>query len=158
MAAGQVKREALLVVIKGLVKANEDIEKGEVVYNDGNGWLAAPNTVVNAKLGVALESHDYSEASEHYIRILIMGCVSVQKISGTAIKQGQKVMIGGTTGEVTLFTKGDAPAGGVSTYYTTTIESGMQTALDKNVGLIVGTAAEDAASAATEIDVWVGVR
>lgn len=158
MAVGDILAEALMVVEKVLVKANADIEKGEVIYNDGNGFLAAPNSIVNATPYIALEAHDYSAASEHYIRALPIGKVVVQKIAGTAIKEGQKVMIGSTDGEVTLYVKGDAPAGGVSTYYTATIESGVQTALDTNAGLIVGTCAADAGSSDTTVDVWVGVK
>ena len=46
MAAGDILKEALLVIEAFTVKSNEDIEKGEIVYNDGNGILAAPNTAV----------------------------------------------------------------------------------------------------------------
>ena len=36
-----LKTILLLVIEEFTVKADEDIEKGEVVYNDGNGILAA---------------------------------------------------------------------------------------------------------------------
>lgn len=157
MTAGDILAEALLVVELVTVKSGEDIEKGEEIYNDGAGFLAMPNTVVNAKPYVALEDHDYSEESEHYIRALLIGKVTVQKVTGTAIKEGQKVMIGATAGEVNLFVTGDAPAGGASTYYTTAIESGVQTALNTNL-IIVGTCANDAGSSDTTVDVWQGVK
>lgn len=161
MAVGDQIKEALMVTEKVLVKLNEDIEKGEVIYNDGNGFLAAPNTVVNAKLYVAREAHDYSAATtagqDHYIRASPMGCIAVQKIAGVAVKEGQLAMVGSTDGEVTLFTQPGAPTGGPTQYYTSGIESSLQTALDKD-RIILGTFADDAASAATEANVWVGVK
>ena len=156
MAAGDIVKEALLVVEKVLVKSNEDIELGEVIYNDGNGFLAAPNTVDEEQFYISLEEHDYSAESEHYIKALLMGCVMVQKVAG-AIKEGQKVMISSTAGAVTVYSGPDAPTGGVSTYYTTAIESGVQTALDADA-LLVGTCAGDAASGDTTVAVWIGVK
>ena len=157
MAAGDIIRESLLVVEQVLVKLNEDIERGEVIYNDGAGFLAAPAGVANAKLYVALEDHDYSEETTHTIGAALLGCIEVQKKTGTAIKEGQLVMVSSDAGEVTLFVKGDAPAGGASTYYTSTIESGVQAALDTNLG-ILGTCSADAASGDTTANVWVGVK
>lgn len=161
MAVGDIIKEALLVVEKVLVKNAEDIEKGEVIYNDGAGFLAAPNTVTAVKLYVALETHVYATeetaGNDHYIRAMPIGCVNVQKVAGTAIKEGQLVMIGATAGEVCLYVKGDAPAGGVSTYYTTSIETGIQTAIDK-WELVLGTCAGDAETSDTDVNVWVGVK
>ena len=161
MAVGDIIKEALLVVEKVLVKASEDIEAGEVIYNDGAGFLSAPNTVTAAKLYVALESHVYATeetaGKDHYIRALLMGCVNVQKVTGTAIKEGDLVMIGATSGEVNLYIKGDAPTGGVSTYYTTAIEAGVQAAIDE-YEIVLGTCAGDAGSSDTNVDVWVGVK
>lgn len=156
MAVGDIVKSALLVVEDVTVKENEDIEKGEVIYNDGNGFLAAPNTVYESKLYIALETHDYSAVSAHVIRALLMGCVNVQKKTGTAIKEGDLVMISATAGEVDLYVKGDCPAGSSSTYYTTTIEAGIQAAIDE-YEIVVGTAAETVAAGASDIDVWVGV-
>lgn len=156
MAAGDILKEALMVVDAVTVKANEDIEIGEVIYNDGNGFLAAPNTVDEETFYIALETHDYSAESEHIIKALLMGCVEVQKVTG-AIKKGQKVMISSTDGAVTVYTGPDAPTGGVSTYYTTTIESGVQTALDASA-LLVGTCYEDAASGDATVKTWVGIK
>lgn len=153
---GDIVKEALLVVEDVTVKDSEDIEKGEVIYNDGAGFLARPNTAFEETSYIALEAHDYSEVSNHVIRAALSGCITVQKTSASAIKEGQKVMISSTAGEVTVFAKGDAPTGGVSTYYTSTIETGVQTALDNNLGLIVGTCAKDAGQAAVKVDVWVG--
>lgn len=161
MAVGDVIKEALLVVEKVLVKDSEDIEAGEVIYNDGAGFLSAPNTVTAVKLYVALESHVYATeetaGKDHYIRACPIGCINVQKVAGTAIKEGQLVMIGSTSGEVTLYVKGDAPAGGVSTYYTTAIETGIQNAIDE-WEIVLGTCAGDASSSATNVDVWAGVK
>lgn len=157
MAVGRILKEALLVVEEYTVKSNEDIEKGEIVYNDGNGILAAPAGMIGSFM-MALEDHDYSEESTHTIKCVKLGCVEVQKVSGSGGgKKGQPVMISGTAGEVTLFVKGDAPTGGATTYYTTTIEAGVQTALDTNLG-IVGVLNEDAADADTTAKIWIGVK
>ncbi len=149
MAAGSILKEQLLVIEEYTVKLNEDIEKGELVYNDGNGILAAPNTATGPFM-IALEAHDYSEETSHKIVCAAMGCVEAQKISGSGGgKKGQPVMISATAGEVTLFVKGDAP----SSY----IEADVQTALDTNIG-IVGTLTEDAADADTTAKIWLGVK
>ena len=149
MAAGSILKEQLLVIEEYTVKASEDIEKGEIVYNDGNGILAAPNTAVGPFM-MALEAHDYSEETSHKITCVVFGCVEAQKVSGSgAGKKGQAVMISATAGEVTLFVKGDAPA--------SYAEATVQTALDTNIG-IVGTLAEDAEDADTTAKIWLGVK
>ena len=149
MGAGGVLKEQLLVIEEFTVKANEDIEKGEIVYNDGNGILAAPNTAVGPFM-MALQSHDYSEETTHKVSCVVVGCVEAQKVSGSGGgKKGQAVMISATAGEVTLFVKGDAPA--------SYAEADVQTALDTNLG-IIGTLAEDAADADTTAKIWLGVK
>jgi len=149
MAAGSILKEQLLVIEEFTVKASEDIEKGEIVYNDGNGILAAPNTAVGPFM-MALQAHDYSEETTHKVTCVAVGCVEAQKVSGSgAGKKGQAVMISATAGEVTLFVKGDAPA--------SYAEADVQTALDTNIG-IVGTLAEDAEDADTSAKIWLGVK
>ena len=149
MAAGSILKEQLLVIEEFPVKSGEDIEKGEILYNDGNGVLAAPNTV-SGPFMMSLEAHDYSEESSHTVTCVLVGCVEVQKVSGSGGgKKGQAVMISGTAGEVSLFVKGDAPAA-----YD---EASVQTALDTNIG-IVGVLAEDAADGDTSAKVWLGVK
>jgi len=160
-AVGDILQTALLAVEDVTVKASEDIEKGEVIYNDGAGFLAAPNTVYESKLYVALEAHVYAtvEAAggRHVIRAAVFGKIVVQKAGQSAIKEGDLVMLSTTPGEVTLYVKGDAPTGGVSTYYTSTIEAGVQAAIDE-WEIVLGTCAKDADQADTDIDVWVGVK
>ncbi len=103
MAAGDILKEGLLVVEEFAVKADEDIEKGEIVYNDGNGILAA-SAGVKGPFMVALEVHDYSEESTHKVRCGVRGYFGVQKVSGSGGgKQGQFVEVSGTAGEVTLW-------------------------------------------------------
>jgi len=149
MAAGSVLKEQLLVVEEYTVKSGEDIEKGEIVYNDGGGVLAAPSTAVGSFM-MALLSHDYSEETAHKIPCVAMGCVEAQKVSGSGGgKKGQAVMVSATAGEVTLWVKGDAPA--------SYVEADVQTALDADAR-IVGTLAEDAADADTSAKVWLGVK
>ena len=147
MAAGGILKEQLQVVEQFTVKTDEDIEKGEIVYNDGNGILAAPNTAVGPFM-MALQSHDYSEETTHKITCVLFGCVECQKVSGSGGgKKGQAVMISATAGEVTLFVKGDAPA--------SYVEADVQTALDTDIG-IVGTLVEDAEDADTTAKIWLG--
>jgi hypothetical protein len=104
MAAGDILREGLLVVEGFTVKADEDIERGEVVHNDGGGILAAANTAKGPFM-VALEDHDYSEESSHVVRCVVSGCVEVQKATGagTGGKQGRFVELSATDGEVQAF-------------------------------------------------------
>ena len=149
MAVGQILREALLHIETFTVKASEDIEKGELVCDDGsgNGIVAATAALAVAeKVMMALVAHVYAteEAAgrDHDIECVVTGFVEAQKISQAGLAQkGDKLMISGTAGEVTKFVKGDPPTGGVSTHYTTVIEAGIQTALDVNAG-IVGVATE----------------
>ena len=148
MAAGGILKEQLLVVEEYTVKADEDIEKGEIVYNDGDGVLAAPSTAVGPFM-MALEAHDYSEETAHKVSCVLVGCVEAQKVSGSGGgKKGQAVMVSATAGEVTLFVKGDAPA--------SYAEADVQTALDTNLG-VVGVLAEDAADGAATARIWLGV-
>jgi hypothetical protein len=149
MAAGDILKEQLLVVESFTVKADEDLEKGELVYNDGNGVLAAPNTAVGPFM-MALEEHDYSEETSHVVECVVAGCVEVQKVQGSGGgKKGQAVMVSATAGEVTLFVKGDAPA--------SYAEAEMQAALDANIR-IAGVLQEDAADADATASIWLGVR
>ena len=135
MTAGDVLKEGLLVIEEFTVKADEDIEKGEAVYNDGNGILAA-SAGVKGPFMVALEAHDYSEETAHKVRCVVSGCVVVQKKSGNAVKQGQYVEVSTTAGELDIWD------------YTTPGDW-----FD-----VVGEAAKDAADTDTEIAVWVGKR
>ena len=149
MTAGSILKEQLLVIEEYTVKASEDIEKGEIVFNDGNGILAAPSTATGPFM-MALESHDYSEEDAHNVACVLVGCVECQKVSGSgAGAKGQAVMVSGTAGEVTLFVKGDAP----SSY----VEATVQTALDTNIG-IVGVLAEACLDGDTTAKVWMGVK
>ncbi len=135
MTAGDIVKEGLLVVEEFAVKANEDIEKGEVVYNDGNGILAA-SAGAKGPFMVALEAHDYSEETAHKVRCVVSGCVVAQKKSGNAVKEGQYVEVSSTDGELDIWD------------YTTPGDW-----FD-----VVGEAAKDAADTDTEAAVWVGKR
>ena len=136
MAAGDILKEGLLVIEEFTVKADEDIEKGEVVYNDGNGILAA-SAGVKGPFMVALEAHDYSEETAHKVRCVVSGLVVVQKATGGGSgKQGQYVEVSATVGEVALWdyaTPGDW--------------------FD-----VVGEYAEDAADGDATAKIWVGKR
>jgi len=160
MAVGDVLKEALLVTEKFTVKENEDIEKGELVCDDssGNGLVAATAALaVTQKVMMALEAHDYSAESYHVIPCVVIGAVDIQKISGSgATTVNDKVMVSATAGECTKFVKGDCPSGGASTYYTSTIETNMQAAIDKNLG-IIGTALETTVNGDTSQKILLGV-
>ena len=135
MTAGDILKEGLLVIEEFTVKADEDIEKGEVVYNDGSGILAA-TAGAKGPFMVALEAHDYSEEATHGVRCVVSGCVVAQKKSGNAVKQGQYVEVSSTDGELDIWD------------YTTPGDW-----FD-----VVGEAATDAADTDTEAAVWVGKR
>jgi len=148
MAAGDIILTAGMVVKKVTVKANEDIELGELVVNDGNGFLAA--TAALAALsnpGVALEAHDYSEATVHTISVLFKGVVEAQKkadTSGYAVYAGNKLTISATAGEAAPFAMTDV----TSSVTETTVEAAMLA----NQACF-GTVYEDSASAATTVKV-----
>jgi len=136
MAAGDILKEAGLVIEEFTVKANEDIEKGEIVYNDGNGILAAPNTA-KGPFFMALKDHDYSEETSHKVRCVVKGCVEAQKVAASGGgKQGQFVEISATAGEVQIFD------------YTT----------PGNWYDVVGELQADAADADTTAKIWLGKR
>ena len=136
MAAGDILKEQLLVIEEFTVKADEDIEKGEIVYNDGNGILAAPNTTKGPFM-VALEAHDYSEEISHKVRCGVSGCFEVQKVGAAGGgKKGQFVEVSATAGEVQIFD------------YTT----------PGNWYDVVGEYEEDAADGDTTAKIWLGKR
>ncbi len=136
MAAGDILREAGLVIEEFTVKTDEDIEKGEIVYNDGNGILAAPNTAKGPFM-MALKAHTYASETVHKVRCVVRGAVEVQKATGGgAGKQGQYVEISATAGEITLFD------------YTT----------PGNWYDVVGEYLEDAADADATAKIWLGKR
>ncbi len=147
MAAGDILKTTGLVVESFTVKENEDIEKGELVVNDGNGILAATEALaIVGKVLMALENHDYSEETEHKVDCVVHGYVEAQKVSGSgAAKKGQKLMISVTAGECTLFVKGDATA--------TVNQTTVNAALDKNAGTF-GAAAADSVDADTTQKLW----
>ena len=133
MAAGDIVKEALLAIEEFTVKANEDIEKGEIVYNDGNGILAAPSDRTGYM--TALKAHDYSAETTHKVLCAVSGFVEAQKKSGTAIKKGEAVVMSGTAGEVRDITHG------------------TDTMAD-----VVGTCVADAASTDATVKILLGVR
>jgi len=137
MVAGGILKEALQVIEEFDVKTNEDIEKGEIVFNDGNGILAASNTDKGPFM-VAIEDHDYSEETIHKVKCGVSGCYEVQKATGagTGGKKGQYVEISATAGEVQIFD------------YTT----------PGNWYDVVGELEEDAADADTTAKIWLGKR
>ena len=145
MAVGDILKEALLVVETFPVKTGTSIAKGDLVIDDGAGIVAA--TAALAVAGKAMMALIASVAAvPATIECVVVGFVEAKKVSGSgAARKGDKLMISGTAGAVTKFVKGDAPAGGAAQYYTTTIEDGVQTALDANAG-VVGTATEASAS------------
>jgi hypothetical protein len=98
MAAGDIILTAGMVVKKVTVKANEDIELGELVCDDGNGFLAATAALAAlSKPGVALQEHDYSEETVHTISVLFKGVVEVQKKANSgAVFVGNKLTVSST--------------------------------------------------------------
>jgi hypothetical protein len=146
MAAGDIVNLNGLQVVEVTVKASEDIELGEFIINDGNGFLAA--TAALAALGtpyVALEAHTYSTASTHTIRALAHGVVEVQKTaSNGAIVKGNKLTIDSTAGEAKVFALADVTA--------TVNETTVEAALLANQAAF-GECYEDVATGATSVKV-----
>jgi hypothetical protein len=155
MTLGDILKLEGAIVEQFTVKSSEDIELGEFVVNDGAGIVAATAAnSVNSNKMVALEAHDYSEATSHKISCLVHGVVVAQKVSGSgAAKKGQKLMISGTAGECTLFVAGAAPSGGATQYYQSTQETAFNTALNTNL-----TAIGEAYSDSIDADVVQEVR
>jgi hypothetical protein len=159
MTLGDIFNTQGLKKRKYTMKANIDSVRGKLYCDDGSGGglvLATAALAVANKVVMAYEDHDYSEASEHEVDCVEQGYVEAAKVSGSgAAAQGNKIMLSATAGEVTKFTAGDAPAGGASTYYTTTIEDGVQAAIDKNAGP-VGYAVAASLDADTTQKMWLG--
>lgn len=156
MTVGKALKETLLNVEQVTVKANEDIEKGEVIYNDGSSFLAMPNTVTCCKAFIAMEAHVYSEETDHVIRAAQFGYMGVQKVAGVAVVKGDKAMISSTAGEVTKWTCGSSPWAGASSLWSETLYQNLQTALNQNCR-VIGTFGEDAGSSVTVAKLWLGV-
>ena len=146
MAVGDIIKLKEAVIEKVTVKASEDIELGEMVVDDGNGFLAATAALAAlSKPYVALEAHDYSEESSHVISVGVKGVFEVQKTaSNGAIFKGNKLTIGSTAGEVQVFAMADVTA--------TVNESTVEAALLANQAAF-GEAYEDVLTAATSVKV-----
>jgi hypothetical protein len=110
MAAGDILKEANLVIETFPVKTGESIELGELAVDDGAGLIAAtPALAAAGKCVMALEAS--VAAVPATIEAVVVGHVDVQKVSGSgAARKGDKLMVSGTAGEVTLFVKGTMPA------------------------------------------------
>jgi hypothetical protein len=100
MAVGDIMKEQNLIVEKMTVKTNEDIELGEIVVNDGNGLIAATSSHLGPFF-VALEVHDYSEVSDHDIKVGVVGLFDVQAVPAAATVVGRYVEMSTTAGAVT---------------------------------------------------------
>ena len=148
MAVGDIIKTDDLTVEVVTVKLNEDIEKGEFVVNDGNGFLAA--TAALAALNkpyVALDDHDYSAETVHTIRVGVKGVFEAQKkadTSGFAVFKGNKLTISVTEGEAAPFAMADVTA--------TVNETTVEAALLANQAAF-GEVYADATSAATSVKV-----
>jgi len=101
LAAGDILKEEGLVIEEFTVKADENIEKGEIVINDGNGILAAVATDKGPYF-MALKDHTYASETVHTVRCVVAGHVEVQKKANGATKKGQYAEISATAGEVSL--------------------------------------------------------
>ena len=116
MAAGDILKESGLVVESFTIKASEDIEKGELCYDDGNGLLAATAAVAAvSKVVMALETRVYAtdttNGAGHVTQCVVKGIVIAQKVSGSgAASKLDKIMVSGTAGEVAKFVAGDVTA------------------------------------------------
>jgi len=136
MAAGDILKEQGLVIEEFDVKANEDIEKGEIVWNDGAGILAAA-AGSKGPFFMAIHDHTYADETTHKVRCVVRGCVEAQKVSGSGGgKKGQFVEVSATAGEVALWD------------YTTPGDW-----FD-----VVGELQEDAEDADTTAKIWLGKR
>jgi hypothetical protein len=107
MTAGDIMKDQNMIVEEFTVKSSEDIELGEVVYNDGNGILAA-TTGVTGPYFMALQAHTYSDPdpeagqATHDIRCLVAGVGDCQAKPASATVKGKYVELSTTAGEVTL--------------------------------------------------------
>jgi len=109
MAVGDIIKDQNMIVEVFTVKADEDIELGEVVYNDGNGILAA-TTSVKGPYFLALHKHTYATSktepsdpalAAHDIRCLVAGVGVAQAKPASATVNGCYVELSTTAGEVT---------------------------------------------------------
>lgn len=135
-----------MVIEEVTVKANEDIELGEMLVNDGNGFLAATAALAAlSKPVVALDAHDYSEESVHTIRVGVRGVFEVQKKANSgACYKGNKVTISSDAGEVQVFAMADATS--------TVNEATVEAALLANQAAF-GEVYADVATAATAVQI-----
>lgn len=137
-------------VIENLtVKANTDIAKGAIVCNDGAGLVPATVALLATKRPyVALEDHDYSETSNHMIRVGVHGVFEVKKKADTTsydIKQGSKLTVSSdTAGVVQAFALADVTS--------TVTEAKVEAAIEA-LAAAFGECYEDATSASTSVKI-----
>lgn len=107
MAAGDIAKEALLIVEKFDVDTGEDLSKGEIALHAGGAGIEQADAAVKGPFFVPLEDHDYSEVEEaggdHEVKAAVRGFLWVKKAAGTAIPKGRWVEVSATAGAVTLW-------------------------------------------------------
>lgn len=152
MAVGDILKEALLHIETFTIQASEDIRKGELVVDDATGIIAATAALAaEGKVMMALEDHTYADETVHTMQCVVTGYVEVIKISASGLaRNGDKLMVSGTAGEVTKFVKGTMPA--ADTYNTVA----AQAAIDTNAG-IVGVAMKTSTDAEITQEMLLGV-
>lgn len=103
MAAGDILREDGMRIETHVVKANEDIELGEICIEDGAGMIAAAATD-EGPFYMAMKAHDYSEETVHTIQFLAEGDCECQKVAaGGLARKGQYCEISATQGAVQVW-------------------------------------------------------
>jgi len=102
LAAGDILKNENLIVEVFTAKDSEDLELGEIVYNDGNGILAA-TSAAKGPYFMAMEAHTYTTDSDHEIPCVVVGYCDVQAKPANALVEGRYVEMSTTAGEVTLF-------------------------------------------------------
>jgi len=94
MSLGEVFRTAHYISEPVIAKNGVAIEKGELVCNDGAGFVRATNTLAATSAVYVSKENVTTTALKRKFNVVMSGAVWAKKVTGTAIKQGQKLSVG----------------------------------------------------------------
>jgi hypothetical protein len=130
MTVGEFKKTSCLVVEPVQAKASTAILKGQLVGNDGAGFVAATVAIsATSQIYAALDSVTAVNVNRT-VRVVVRGRVVVNKaVASVAMQKGRKLIVGATAGTCALATAA--------------------------TDVIIAEVAEDSPAGVAEVEIWI---
>lgn len=162
MTQGDILKEQGLIVQKFTIKADTDITRGMLYYDDGAGLIVVTAALsALSKVVMATETHVYAtdttDGVPHTVPCVVKGHVIAAKVtSGGVVPILSKLVISATSGKVGIFAAGTGGgAGSASTYYTSAVAAAILTSELVNLE-VIGYATAASADADTVQEMFLG--